>query len=134
MDKQTNNGDAAAQKPPLTKGLVHLVRSTGYSIKGLRTACKEAAFRQEILLGVVTLPLAFWLGHSALAKVLVCMGWLIVLIAELLNTAIEAIVNLASPGFHKLAGQAKDLGSASVTIALLLYGATWVFLIVEICH
>ncbi len=129
------NSKTAAEATPQNAprkdvGFRHFLRSCGYSAKGFRAAWREAAFRQECLLGIVTLPLAFWLGHSALSRFFVCLSWLIVLLTELLNSAVEAVVDLASPGFHELAGRAKDLASAAVTISLVIYGASWLYLLI----
>ena len=130
-DKSKTDSEATPRKGPRKDvGFKHFLRSCGYSAKGFRAAWREAAFRQECLLGLVTLPLAFWLGHSPLSRFLVCLAWLIVLLTELLNSAVEAVVDLASPGFHELAGRAKDLASAAVTVSLAIYGASWLYLFI----
>ena len=92
----------------------------------------EAAFRQEVLLvGILSLIIVV-LPLSLLWKGLLFFATALVLIVELLNSAIEAVVDLASPGFHELAGRAKDMGSAAVFICLSLAGILWLLAIVSI--
>lgn len=106
-------------KPAPAKGLKHFCRSCGYSANGFREAWKEAAFRQEIVLGIIILPLVYFLlGHRISSVAVLFMFWMGLLVTELLNTAIEAVVDLASPNYHELAKRAKDLASAAVTCAI----------------
>jgi len=103
-----------------------VVRAFGYSLKGLRAAYKkESAFRQELILTVVLLPLALWLGRNGIERVLLIGSILLVLIVELLNSAVEATVDRGGKDWNTLAGQAKDMGSAAVLISLLLVAMTW---------
>lgn len=106
-------------------GLRHLVASTGYSLAGLRTALRETAFRHELLLGVAHVAALAWLRPAAWAVVLLSALYGMVLVVELLNTALERVVDLASPGYHALAKEAKDLASAAVFVSLALYFAAW---------
>ncbi len=93
---------------------------------GLRTAWRsEEAFRQEVIAGVLLLPLALWLGETPLLRLLLIGSWLLVMIVEVLNTAVEATVDRIGDDFHQLSGQAKDLGSAAVFLSLVLAGLTW---------
>lgn len=109
-----------------TTGLTHLIKSTGYSLKGLKFAIKhETAFRQELFLSLFLIPLALWLAPSKLEGLLLIGSILLVLITELLNSAIEAVVDRIGLEYHELSGRAKDLGSASVFIALVLVVITW---------
>jgi diacylglycerol kinase (ATP) len=118
-------------KPGKT-GLVRIINAAGYSMKGLRFAWKnEAAFRQESLLALVLVPLAFWIGGDAVQISLLIGSCLIVMIVELLNTGIEAVVDRISDEYHTLAGSAKDLGSAAVLISLLQVLVVWALVIVE---
>ena len=96
------------------------------SMSGLR-AClsNEAAFRQEVFISVFMIPTAFWLGATATQRVLLISSLLLVLIVELLNSAIEAIVDRIGTDRHELSGLAKDLGSAAVLISLATVGLTW---------
>lgn len=107
-------------------GLERIIRAWGYSIQGLTAAWRhEAAFRQELLLGIVLVPLAFWLGQGLLETLLLLGSLLLVLMAELINSAIEAVVDRIGSETHELSGRAKDLGSASVLLAMLLVVLVW---------
>ena len=108
------------------QGLSRIIKATGYSLKGLRAAyINEAAFRQEIWLAVILVPLGFWLGETGVEKALLIGVILLVLLMELINSAIEAIVDRIGPEQHELAGRAKDIGSAAVFIALLNVLIVW---------
>ena len=103
-----------------------VVRALGYSMKGLRAAYKrESAFRQELIMAAVLLPLGVWLGRDPVERILLLGSVLLVLIVELLNSAAEATVDRGGKNWDKLAGRAKDMGSAAVLIALLLVAMTW---------
>ena len=106
-------------------GLSRLWHATGYSIAGLRAAWSEKAFRQEVLIAIVLLPLAFWLGQGWLETVVLLSVTVLVLITELLNTGIEAAIDRIGPDWHPLSKRAKDMGSAAVLLALLLCAAVW---------
>ncbi|WP_355661100.1 diacylglycerol kinase [Halomonas salifodinae] len=111
---------------PGHRGWRHLIHSTHYSLKGLKAAYRnEAAFRQELGLCLLLLPLAIWLGRGPLEWILLVGSCLLVLIVELLNSAIESVVDRIGPERHELSGRAKDIGSAAVMLALLLAGLTW---------
>jgi len=111
---------------PGTKGFARLIAATGYSWKGLRAALKhEAAFRQELFIGLCLLPFAIWLGKSAVEHALLLGCLLLVLIVEILNSAIEAVVDRAGEEFHELSGRAKDMGSAAVMLSLLNVFVIW---------
>ena len=95
-------------------------------MKGLRAAWRhEASFRLEAMLAVVLVPLGLWLGEGGVEKLLLVLGPLLVLSAELLNSAIEAVVDKVSPEFNELAGRAKDMGSAAVFVLLVLVALSW---------
>jgi diacylglycerol kinase (ATP) len=107
-------------------GLKRLINATFFSLAGLRTAWQhEAAFRQELILVAVLVPTSFWLGNNAIEYVLLIGSLMIVLIAELLNSALEAAVDRISAENHELSRRAKDMGSAAVFIALVLCGISW---------
>jgi len=107
-------------------GLARFYYATRYSIKGLRAAYRsEPAFRYELWAAALLLPLAFWLAQSGLQLGILISTLLFVLIMELINTAIEAVVDRAGTEFHALAGLAKDLGSAAVLLALLITALVW---------
>jgi len=95
-------------------------------MSGLRTAWKEAAFRQEILLAVVLLPLAFVIGQTWLEVSMLAAVVMLVLIVEVLNSAIEAAIDRIGPEWHDLSRQAKDMGSAAVLLSLLLCAGVWI--------
>jgi diacylglycerol kinase (ATP) len=95
-------------------------------MKGLRAAWRhEASFRLEAYLCVIFFPLGFWIGRGPIEKVILCGSLVLVLSAELLNSAIEAIVDKASPEFHELAGRAKDMGSAAVLLLMFNVVLCW---------
>jgi diacylglycerol kinase (ATP) len=101
-----------------------------WSMKGLRAAWRhEASFRLEAMLAVVLVPLGLWLGEGGVEKLLLVLGPLLVLSAELLNSAIEAVVDKVSPEFNELAGRAKDMGSAAVFVLLVLVALSWVLIL-----
>lgn len=107
-------------------GIRRLINAFGYSLQGFRAAFKhEDAFRQEVLLAVVLIPLAVYLGQTPVERALMIGSVLLVLIVELLNSAIESAVDHTSLERHPLAKQAKDIGSAAVFIALLILAVVW---------
>ena len=113
-------------KPGKT-GMARLIRATTYSWKGIRAAFRhEAAFRQELLLVLVLFPASFWVARSMIEWVLLVVPLLLVLVVELLNSAIESVVDRISDQAHILSGQAKDMGSAAVLFSLLIIVAAWV--------
>ncbi len=107
-------------------GLARIARAAGYSLAGLRAAIRsETAFRQEVGVAVVLLPLAFWVGQSWVQTALLIGSLFLVLIVELLNSAIEAAVDRVSLDRHELSKRAKDFASAAVFLALLLCAGLW---------
>lgn len=115
-----------ASHPHRTRtGLTRLWHATGYSVAGLRAAWSEKAFRQEALLAIVLLPMAFWLGSNWLETALLLAVAVLVLVVELLNSGIEAAIDRFGGELHPLSKRAKDLGSAAVLLSLLLAGSVW---------
>ena len=111
---------------PGNTGLRRVINATFFSMAGFRAAWRdEAAFRQELLLCVVLIPAAFWLGRTAVERSLLVGSCLIVLIVELLNTGIENVVDRFGEERHRLSGQAKDMGSAAVFVSLMLTLVIW---------
>lgn len=107
-------------------GLDRVVHAAGYSIDGLRAAYRgESAFRQEFWIAALMLPASFWLGRTWLEVALLAGSVLLVLIVELLNSAVEATVDRVSMDLHELSKRAKDFGSAAVMLSLLLAGGVW---------
>ena len=112
---------------PGRKGITRLIYAIGYSAKGMRSAwVHEAAFRQELILVLVLFPLAFWLGDAPEDVMLLIGSGILVLIVELLNSAVEAVVDQVTEEYAELAGRAKDMGSAAVMLSLCLMVLTWV--------
>lgn len=113
-------------KPENNHGIKRIFRATGFSMQGLKLAWhSEAAFRQELILAIIMLPIAMLLDVSTVERILLIMSLLIVLIVELLNSAIEAVVDRIGHEHHPLSGQAKDIASAAVFVSLTLCGITW---------
>lgn len=113
-------------------GFGRIVNATIYSAKGFRSAWRhEPAFRQECLVGAALVPAAFLLGETLVQTALLIGVCVLVLITELLNSALEAAVDRMGGGHHDLAGRAKDMGSAAVALALILVWVTWILVAVE---
>lgn len=107
-------------------GITRWKKALGFTWLGLKAAYKhEEAFRQEVFLLIVTFPLAFWLGQNGVETALLIGSVLLLLIVELLNSAVEAVVDRFGGEIHKLSGRAKDMGSAAVFIAMINTGLTW---------
>ena len=117
------------------KGLFDLRRvwrAAGYSVSGLKAALEnEAAFRQEMALFVVLAPLGLWLGRDNVERSLLVGSLMLVLIVELLNSAVEAAVNRIGNEPHELSGRAKDIASAAVFLSLLLVALVWVLVLFD---
>lgn len=108
------------------QGMTRLFNALGYSRDGLSAAWKnEAAFREEVLLAAIALPLAVVLGKNGVERALLIGSILLILIVEILNSAVEAVVDKASPEKHELAKRAKDMGSAAVLLSLITAAAIW---------
>ena len=111
-------------------GLRRICNALGYSLSGLAAAYRnEDAFRQEVLMAVILVPLAFYLGEGALARALMIASVMFVIIVELLNSAVEATVDRISLENHSLAKRAKDIGSAAVLLSLINLVVVWGLLI-----
>ena len=107
-------------------GFTRVYKAAFYSYKGFISATRtEAAFQQELVLALILIPLAFWLDVTTVERVLLVVAVVLVLIVELLNTAVEAVVDRVGTEKHELAGMAKDLGSAAVFMTLMLWGFVW---------
>lgn len=112
-------------KPGAT-GIRRIINAFGYSLLGIRAALRhESAFRQEAAMFFIMLPAAWWLGRNYLDWALLVGSMFVVLIVELLNSAIEAVVDRFGDEHHELAGRAKDMGSAAVLVALLNVTFIW---------
>ncbi|WP_249975912.1 diacylglycerol kinase [Vreelandella olivaria] len=107
-------------------GITHLVHSTRYSWKGLKAAFRnETAFRQEVVIAAIMLPLAWWIADTPISWLVLVGSLFLVLIVELLNSAIENVVDRIGTEHHELSGRAKDIGSAAVMLSLIMAGLTW---------
>lgn len=141
MSSHQNEPSNSSQHSPASKhlgaspfkgktGIRRLINAFGYSLEGFRAAfVHEDAFRQEVFLAVVLIPLAVYLGKSPVERALMIASVLLVLIVELLNSAIEAAVDHTSTEHHALAKQAKDIGSSAVFIALTIVAVVWGFVL-----
>jgi diacylglycerol kinase (ATP) len=108
-------------------GIKRILNACVYSYYGYKATWQnEAAFRQEVALLVVTTPLALWLGQTVIEKLLLIGCLVLVLLVELLNSAIEAAVDRVGLEHHELSGRAKDIGSAAVNLALIWAAITWI--------
>ena len=115
------------------RGIKRILLAAGYSVKGLRaTFVHEAAFRQELLLSVILIPLVFWLDVQLSERLLMVSSLILVLIVELLNSAIEAVVDRIGSEWHELSGRAKDIGSAAVFLSLLITSYIWLSILWEL--
>ncbi|WP_346838704.1 diacylglycerol kinase [Microbulbifer sp. SAOS-129_SWC] len=117
--------DDFVNKPGKT-GIARLIDATHYSREGLLATWRnEAAFRQEVTMAIFLIPLALWLGHGGVERALLIGVTFMVMIVELLNSAVEAVVDRVGPEKHPLSKIAKDTGSAAVFLALLMWLLTW---------
>lgn len=111
---------------PDHRGLGHVIKAARYSLNGIKAALEyEEAFRLELMAMVVMVPAAIYLGQTGLERAMMVGSLLLVLLAELVNSAIEAIVDRISVEHHVLSGRAKDIGSAAVFVALVNVAAVW---------
>ena len=119
--------DSPARNPhKIHTGWRRVVRAAGHSARGLRDAWQfESAFRQELVLFLLLLPVGAWLGRNWVERALLIGTLMLVLIVELLNSAVESTVDRVSMDHHDLSRRAKDMGSAAVMMSLLLFGAVW---------
>ncbi|MBT8433332.1 MAG: diacylglycerol kinase [Gammaproteobacteria bacterium] len=114
----------------VNKGFTRIKKATGYSWQGLRAAYRhETAFRQETWLCIVMVPLGLYLGDNAVEKALLVSSVLLLPLVEILNSAIEAVVDRFGDEQHELSGRAKDMGSAAVALAILLMVVVWFLLL-----
>jgi len=114
------------------QGFTRLFRAFGASVQGFRGAFREeAAFRQELAFAVVAIPLGLWLGHTGVERALLVAPVLLVLVVELLNSAIEAAIDRIGPERHHLSGLAKDIGSAAVLLSFVLLAVAWALVLLD---
>ncbi len=124
MERQT------AERHKRNDGLARIWRAFGYSRAGFAAAYRgEAAFRQELWCVALLAPLALWLGENGVERALLLGSLLAVLVAELLNSAVEAVVDRVSDELHPLSKRAKDIGSAAVLLAILAAALVWLLVL-----
>jgi diacylglycerol kinase (ATP) len=126
--------DEQDQKPQQkgNTGFLRVVKAAGYSTQGLKAAWQhESAFRQELSSGIVLVPLAYWLAETWMQLLFMMAACMLVLITELLNSAIETVVDRISVEQHTLAGRAKDIASAAVALAIVLVVISYVSVALE---
>jgi diacylglycerol kinase (ATP) len=112
-------------------GLTRIIKAFGFSMQGLKAAYKlEEAFRQEVWLLIIALPLALWLGETGIEKALLIGSILLLLIVEILNSAIEAAIDRFGGEIHELSGRAKDMGSAAVLLASINAAMVWLLILI----
>ena len=117
---------------PGNTGIKRIVMASRYSMLGLLAAYKnEAAFRQECLLFIIMSPLGFYLGESGVERAILIGSLFLVLVVELLNSSVEAIVDRVGEDFHELSGRAKDIGSAAVFVSLINVVVIWAVILWE---
>jgi diacylglycerol kinase (ATP) len=111
-------------------GLTRVVRAFGYSLQGFRHAWREeAAFRQELTLALLVVPAGLYLGRSGVERALLVWPMLQILLVEILNSAVEAVVDRSGMERHPLAGMAKDMGSAAVLLSFGMLGTVWLLIL-----
>lgn len=111
-------------------GITRLIKATQYSWQGFKAAYHhEEAFRQEVMLAIVTIPLGFYLGDNGIERALLVGSILLIMIVELLNTGIEAVTDRVGTEHHELAGRAKDIGSSAVLLSLIFAAVVWVLVL-----
>jgi diacylglycerol kinase (ATP) len=131
---EPNRAPSTVEMPerPKALGWTRMFGALANSWKGLRGAfVAEQAFRQEVMLALVLIPAGFWIGQTAIEKILLVGSMLLVLIVELLNTAVETVVDRIGPERHVLSGLAKDVGSAAVLLSFLMLLLVWGLLLFD---
>ena len=116
-------------------GITRLFRAFGYSFQGFGYAWREeAAFRQEAMLSLLVIPAGLYLGNSGVERAMLVSPMLLILVIEILNSAVEAVVDRAGTERHPLAGMAKDMGSAAVMLSFALLGTVWLLILSDHGH
>ena len=116
-------------------GITRLLLAFRYSFYGFHNALREeAAFRQEVALAVLVIPAGLYFGHSGVERALLVSPMLLILVVEILNSAVEAVVDRSGTERHPLAGMAKDMGSAAVMMSFALLGTVWLLVLSDHGH
>lgn len=121
-----------AQQQKQRSGVARIWHAFLFSLAGLRAGWDETAFRQEAIVAIVLIPLAFWVGRTWVQVSLLAGSILLLMIIELLNTAVETAIDRIGPEWHALSKRAKDMGSAAVLLAALLAGGMWIAALYQI--
>lgn len=112
--------------PKKNTGITRIIKAAGYSMQGIKAAFQnEAAFRQELLLSVIFIPMAFFVADGPVERVVLIGLTVLVLVVELINSAIEALVDRVGTEHNELSGRAKDMGSAAVLLCLVVWAYAW---------
>ena len=113
------------------KGIKRLINACIFSVAGFKaTWTHEEAFRQEVIIFVVSTPIALWLGETTVEKLLLIGSVVLLMLVELLNSAVEAVVDRVGFEHHELSGRAKDIGSAAVMMSLAWAAVTWTLILI----
>ncbi|MEY3190221.1 MAG: hypothetical protein RIS10_338 [Pseudomonadota bacterium] len=113
------------------KGIKRLINACIFSVAGFKaTWTHEEAFRQEVIIFVVSTPIALWLGETTIEKLLLIGSVVLIMLVELLNSAVEAVVDRVGFEHHELSGRAKDIGSAAVMMSLAWVAVTWTLILI----
>jgi diacylglycerol kinase (ATP) len=116
-------------------GMTRFMRAFSYSFQGFAHAWREeAAFRQEVCLSLLVIPAGLYLGRSGVERALLVCPMLLILVVEILNSAVEAVVDRSGTDRHPLAGMAKDMGSAAVMLSFILLGTVWLLVLSDHGH
>jgi diacylglycerol kinase (ATP) len=112
----------------------HIQNAFIYTFAGFKAAWKnELAFRGEVVVAIIMVPLGFWLGRSAVERALLIASILLILLTELLNSALEAVVDRIGPERHELSKRAKDMGSAAAFISMVTAAVVWIIFVLDRC-
>jgi diacylglycerol kinase (ATP) len=107
----------------------HIINAFRYTFDGLKSAWKnELAFRGEVVVAIIMIPLGIWLGQSAVEQALLIASILLILLTELVNSALEAVVDRIGPERHELSKRAKDMGSAAAFISMVTAALVWIII------
>ena len=113
--------------------LRRMLLATRYSWHGLRAGWRtQAVLRYEFCFSVLAIPVALWLGRSSVERALLIGSWLLVVVVELINSAIETVVDRIGSDLHELSGRAKDLGSAAVFCSIILAASVWLMVCLDL--
>lgn len=125
MEPTLSSADAPVNPQKERTGLNRVWHAFGYSLAGIRAGWGETAFRQECIAAFILVPLSFWLGRNWVEVALLAGSVVLLMVVELLNTAIETAIDRVGPEWHDLSKRAKDMGSAAVLLSLLVCAGIW---------